>query len=179
MTAWHRIGVFWLMVGVALTNVAQAAESRHQPAENLVRAMKADEQAWQLVEKTILALCRPEKCSREEQQCLFKIDPDYFMDRLVYLAEHEMTPEEMEAGAAYFRSEIGMKHREIMRAAQGLAKASLNDQAPDVRAAMLAFLGTPAGYRLVTRALLTNSFEVNKMIESQAYRAFYDCKPGQ
>jgi hypothetical protein len=179
MTAWHRIGILWLTVAAALTNVAQARDSRHKPAEDLIHAMKADEQAWQLVEKQILVLCQPKKCSREEQQCLFKIDADYFLDRLVSLAERELTPAEMEAGATYFRSEIGMKHREVMRAEQGLAKATLNDQAPDVRAAMLAFLDTSAGYRLVTRALLTNSVEVNKLITLRARITFYDCKPGK
>jgi hypothetical protein len=88
-----------------------------------------------------------------------------------------LTPAEMNAAINYFRSETGEKHRQVMRAELGLAKASLSDQTPEARSAMFAFLDTPAGYRLVTRALLTNALEIRGLIRMQASRAFARCLP--
>ena len=176
MAAWREFGVLCLVLSVVPT-VSQADESRHALAEELVRAMKGDEQAAQRIEKIIIDQCHEEHCDDEARQCLFKIDRNELLSDLTYFAERELTPGEMAAATAYFRSEIGEKHRQVMRAELGLSKATLYDQAPEVRAAMLAFLDTSAGYRLVTRALLTNTDKVNGMIRNQAGRAFHRCKP--
>lgn len=176
MAAWRGFGVLCLILGVAPTS-SQADESRHALAEELVRTMKADEQAAERIEKIIIARCREEQCDDELRLCLFKIDRNELLSDLAYFAERELTPEEMTAATAYFRSDIGEKHRQVMRGEVGLSKATLYDQAPEARAAMLAFLDTPAGYRLVTRALLTNTDKVSGMIRNQAGRAFRRCKP--
>ena len=176
MAAWRSVGVLWLVIAIASTS-SQAEESRRELAEELIRAMKADEQAMELAEKQILSRCRYEKCDDELRQCLFKFDRYEFMSTLLSIAERELTPAEMKAGITYFRTEIGEKHRQVLRAEQGLAKASLSDQIPEERAAMLAFLDTPAGYLLVTRALLTNSDKVRGMILNESGRAFDRCRP--
>jgi len=176
MAAWRSYGVLGLVIGVAFTG-AQASEESRSLAEELIRTMKADDQILELAEKQILSQCRYEKCDDELRQCLFKFDRDEFFGILVYFAERELTPVEMQAAITYFRSEVGDKHRQIMRTELGLAKATLNDQTPEARAAMLAFLDTPAGYRLVTRALLTNSEKVRQLIRHQARGAFYRCQP--
>jgi hypothetical protein len=176
MAARRSIGVLWLVIGVAITST-QASEESRVLADELVRTMKADDQVIELAEKLILSRCQVEKCDEELRQCLFKFDREEFMGKLVHIAEREFTPAEMKAGITYFRTEIGEKHRQVMRAELGLAKASLSDQIPEERVAMLAFLDTPAGYRLVTRALLTNSDQVRGMILNLAGRAFDRCRP--
>jgi hypothetical protein len=176
MAAWRSIGILSLVLGIAPTS-SQADEARHALAEELVRTMKADEQASQRIERIIIARCREEQCDDELRLCLFKIDHNELMLYLVSFAERELTPEEMKAAIAYFRSEIGEKHRQVMRAEVGLSKATLYDQTSEARAAMLAFLDTPAGYRLVTRALLTNTDKVSGMVLNHAGRAFSRCKP--
>lgn len=176
MATWRGFGTFCLVLGFAPTSL-QADDSRHALAEELVRTMKADEQAAQRIEKIIVDRCRDEQCDDELRQCLFKLDRNELLSDLTYLAERELTPEEMTVATTYFRSEIGERHRQVMRAEVGLSKATLYDQPAEARAAMLAFLDTPAGYRLVTRALLTNTDKVNGMILNQAGRAFRRCKP--
>jgi len=176
MAAWRSLGVLWLVVGIEIAS-AQASQESRALAEELIRTMKADDQILELAEKQILSRCRSEKCDDELRQCLFKFDRDEFMGTLVYFTARELTPAEMQAAISYFRSEVGDKHRQIMRTELGLAKPTLTDQTPEARAAMLAFLDTPAGYRLVTRALLTNSDKVRDMIRSQARGAFYRCQP--
>lgn len=176
MAAWQRIGFLWLIAGAAQMSL-RASEASGPLAAELIRTMNADIQATELVEKQILDRCRVENCDADLRECLLKIDRNFLMYRLARFAMRELTPEEMAAATTYFRTETGEKHRQVMRKDLGLSKATLSDQTPEVRAAMLAFLDTPAGYRLVTRALLTNSDEVRGMISSQARDAFYRCRP--
>jgi hypothetical protein len=156
---------------------SQAGESPRDLARELVRVMKVDGQAEQMVEQLILSRCRAEDCDNERRSCMLKFDHEAYTDSLMWIARRELTTAEMKAGIEYFRSEVGMKHRQIMRAEKGLSTASLSDQRPEDRVRMLAFLDTPEGYRLVTRAVLTNTSEVVDWIARQARMAFADCKP--
>ena len=121
--------------------------------------------------------CREEKCDADLRECLLKVDRGHLTDMLVNFSIRELTSAEMEAATIYFRSETGERHRQVMRKELGLSEESLSDQSLEMRTAMLEFLDTPAGYRLVTRALLTNSDEVRWLIGSQAREAFYRCRP--
>jgi hypothetical protein len=138
--------------------------------------MKVDAQAEQLVERQVLSRCRPDDCDNERRACMLKFDHADFTYTLAAIARRELTPAEMKMGIDYFRSEVGMKHRQIMRAEKGLSTASLSGQTLEDRARMLAFLDTSVGYRLVTRAVLTNTSEVNEWNAWRARLAFADCK---
>ena len=177
MRNWRGIRIFLLIAGVQFGSISFANDSRHLAAVNLIHAMRADEQAAQLVERYVRDACRDSECKVDLTKCVAAIDREGITDRLVRLANRELTPSEIEAGTTYFRSEIGIRHLEVLRATRGLGKATLNDQKPEVRTAMLAFLDTSAGYRLVTRSLLTNSTEVNQMMNRERRRVFLECRP--
>lgn len=166
-----------LVIGVLVALPATATDSRREVAENLVHAMRADEQVAQLVERYVRDACRDGSCMVDLTKCLGAIDRNRVMDRLVTIARRELTSSEMEAATVYFRSDVGMRHSEVMKTSRGLSKASLNEQSPEVRAAMLAFLDTSAGYRLVTRSILTNSTEVNRIIQIEKGAVLDQCRP--
>ena len=179
MGIWRSTGVLGLITGVLVALPSHAADARVEAAKNLVYAMRADEQAAQLAERYVRDACRNRTCKVDLTKCLAAIDRERILDRLVSLAKRELTVAEMDAGTAYFRSDVGRKHLEIMRATRNLGKGTLNDQKPEDRAAMLAFLDTSAGYRLVTRSLLTNSTEVNQMVGRERSEALWECDPAE
>ena len=166
-----------LILGFLLAIPAFAGKSTHEPAENLVRAMKVEELVARLVERDVRWRCEIEKCEIDLKVCLATMDRAFIEYWLVGIAERELTTAEMEAATAYFRSDTGMRHIEVIRATLGIGKASLNDEKPEIRAAMLAFLDTPAGYRLVTRAVLTNTDAVNSIIRWQSREVLGKCRP--
>jgi hypothetical protein len=50
---------------------------------------------------------------------------------------------EIKTAIEYFGTEVGRKHRDIMRGEKGLARASLATQAPEDRARMIVFWKRP------------------------------------
>jgi hypothetical protein len=113
---------------------------------------------------------------RDQRECLLKIDSEFVVRGLKRLAG-ELNAEETRAAIAYFGSPIGKQHRELMRAEVGLSRATLLDYTPDERVAFIAFLDTPAGYRLVTRSLLTGSPEVRNLARMAAFDSRNRCLP--
>lgn len=147
-------------------------------ARELVATMKIDEQANQKVEKRILDRCRAEKCDADLRQCLMKFDRQDVTEDLESDAVKELTADEMRDAIAYFRSEAGLKHLDILRAEQGLGgEDTIFNQTPGTRARMLAFLDTRAGYLVITRGVLTN--RINSWTESRAWMSFWRCKPNR
>ena len=166
----------WVMAFL-LAIPAYAGKSTDEAAENLVRAMKVEELVAQLVERDVRWKCQIGKCEIDLKVCLTTMDRAFIEYWLVGIAKRELTTAEMEAATLYFRSDTGMRHIEVIRANLGIGKASLNDEKPEIRAAMLAFLDTPAGYRLVTRAVLTNTDAVNTIIRWQSREVLVKCRP--
>lgn len=170
----------WVLItGLLLVVPVQAGNPGGASPEDLIHAMRADEQAARLIERSVRDDCRYQKCKVDLTKCLMTIDREDLMSSLVSLAKRELTPAEIEAGTTYFRSDIGARHLEFMWATRETGKTYLNDQESTVRAAMLAFLDTPAGYRLVTRSLLTNSTEFNRMVRLKSRLVFYECQPSE
>src|SRR4029079_490661 len=63
-----------LVIGVLVTLPAAATDSRREAAENLIRAMRADEQVAQLVERYVRDACRDGGCRVDLTKCLATID---------------------------------------------------------------------------------------------------------
>ena len=168
-----------LVVGLLLAIPAHAGYPGDEVAEDLIRAMRVDELVAQLVERDVRSECRVRKCAVDLKACLKTINRDEIMMWLVFVVEDELTPAEMKAATAYFRSDVGMRHREVIEATRNVGKASLQDQPPEIRTVMLKFLDTPAGYRLVTRAVLTNTERVDRIIERQASDVLNACQPAE
>ena len=166
-----------LIVGLLLVVPTHAGDAKDEAAGSLVRTMGAVELVEQLVERSVRQQCEIKGCEVELEARLSTTDSGLIMNTLVQIAKRELTPAEMEAAIAYFRSEVGSRHLEVIRATRNVGKASLNDQPSEMRAAMLAFLDTPAGYRLVTRAMLTSSEEVNWLILRTAGHVVEQCRP--
>jgi hypothetical protein len=147
-------------------------------ARELIATMNLEDQAVQKAEARILAHCRQIKCDADLRQCLMKIDREYFVTFTVSNVSHELTVTEMKEAIAYFRSEPGLKHLDVLRAEQGLGgHDTIFNQTPAIRARMLTFLDTRAGYLLITRAVLRDG--VNKMASMQFYEAFDRCMPAR
>jgi len=169
----------WFIVGCLLAIPSYAGNSGDETAEELIRAMRADELIAQLVERSVRSQCEFKRCEVDLNVCLTNLDRTEIISTLVRIARRELTPAEMKAAIAYFQSEVGSRHLEVIRASKNIGEGSLNDQKPDTRAAMLAFLDTPAGYRLVTRGMLTNSEEANWLVLRNAGRVLELCRPAQ
>src|SRR5687768_9174942 len=123
MKARRSPGVLWLAFGFAPFTawaIDPAYQRLHELAGELIAVMKLDEQFEQKVEQRILARCNAEKCDADQRRCLMKIDREFFRDVLESEARGELTPEEMAEAIAYFRTEAGLKHLDILRAEQGL-----------------------------------------------------------
>jgi hypothetical protein len=149
---------------------------RSELARELIVITKVDEQAAQKVEKLILARCQVEKCDGDLRECLMKIDRDYLTLLQESAFKDELTAEETRQAIAYFRTETGQKHLDILRAEQGLGGSdTLFNQSPETRAGILAFLDTRVGYLLFTRSVLTNTTQ--RWIGGQAREAFWRCQP--
>lgn len=145
-------------------------------ASELIATMKIDEQAMQLVENRLLAWCRDEKCDADLRQCVLKFDREEITAFMVSDARSELTPDELRQAIAYFRTETGLRHLDILRAERGLGgDATLFNQTPEDRARMLAFLDTRTGYLIFTRHVLTN--ESDRAMEGRAFWAIWRCKP--
>lgn len=168
----------WL-IGLLFATPGLAADSREEAAQNLIRAMRADELVAQLAERYVRRNCEHRKCEVDLTVCLATMDRGEIVRTLVNIATRELTPAETEAATAYFHTEAGARHLDVIRATQYVGEASMNDQKPEIRTAMLAFLDTSAGYRLVTRAMLTNSDEVNWLIMRTAGQVRDRCRPAQ
>jgi hypothetical protein len=156
---------------------ARDSDDRARLARELVDVMRLAEQAEELIEKQILARCHREKCDNEAMTCMLKLDREELVRHFLNIAKMELTIEELRAAVGYFRTEVGEKHRQILRAERGLARTSLAEQSPEDRQIMLAFLDTRAGYLLFTRAVLTNTSQVNALIRRTAFLAWDDCLP--
>jgi hypothetical protein len=158
-----------------------AGESAHDQerrlAQELVAAMKIEEQFLQKVEARILARCHVDGCDQDLRQCLLKPpDLEYLRSRLETIATREFSPEDLREGIAYFRTETGLKHLDILRAEQGLGGSeTLFNQEARTRAGILAFLDTRVGYLLITRSVLTS--EASSGVDREARSAFWRCKP--
>jgi len=70
-----------LVIGVLVTLPAAATDSRREAAENLIRAMRADEQVAQLVERYVRDACRDGGCRVDLTKCLATIDHNRVIDR--------------------------------------------------------------------------------------------------
>jgi hypothetical protein len=161
---------------VAALAVDPAWQARSELARELIAVTKVDEQAVQKVEKLILARCQVEECDADLRECLMKIDKDYFTRFLEVDFRNELTVEETRQAIAYFRTETGLKHLDILRAEQGLGGSdTLFNQSAGTRAGILAFLDTRVGYLLITRSVLTNS--ASQWIGGKAREAFWRCRP--
>jgi hypothetical protein len=169
----------WALACVPVAGAVDPAwKLRSELAQELIAVTKVDEQAAQKVEKLILARCQVEKCDADLRECLMKIDKHFFTLFLQSDFRDELTAEETRQSIAYFRTETGQKHLDILRAEQGLGGSdTLFNQSAETRAGMLAFLDTRAGYLLITRSLLTNSS--NQWIGGKAREAFWRCQPGK
>jgi hypothetical protein len=173
----------WVLIGLGICIPPCLGADPHYEMERalareLIATMKLEEQALQKAEARILAHCRHKKCDADLRQCLMKIDRQYFVDFTVSDVTRELTVTEMREGIAYFKSEPGLKHLDVLRAEQGLGgNDTIFNQTPEIRARMLAFLDTRAGYLLITRAVLRDG--VNKMATTQFYEAFDRCLPAR
>jgi hypothetical protein len=166
------------MAPMAAWSVDPARDVARELAWELVGLMHLEEQAQQKVERQILARCRVEKCDADLRQCLMKPDDSYYMEYVVSEAVQELTPDEMRQAIAYFRTESGLKHLDILRAEQGLGGSdTLFSQDDATRARILAFLDTRAGYLVITRSVLLNS--VTTYMNRMAAMAFWRCQPGK
>lgn len=174
----------WSLIACAVWAVAPglAADPQYDLkqalARELISVMKLDEQAIQKVEKRILDRCRAEHCDADLRQCLMKFDRQLITLYLESDVVKELRPDEMRDAIAYFRSETGLKHLDILRAEQGLGgDQTLFNQTPETRARMIAFLDTRAGYLVITRGVLTN--RANAMTNSRASMSFWRCQPAR
>lgn len=154
---------------------AQAGDPGSDLALQLIRAMKVDEQAAMKVHNLAASRWRSGNITEQQRDCALKVSQTDFTDMLMHFARRELTPAEMQAAIEYFKSTTGMKHIEVMRAEQGLAATSFFKQDPDDQAKMLAFLETPAGYRLITRGLLTTSTEASNYVDRRRRSVTRDC----
>jgi hypothetical protein len=167
---------FLLVIGIASSCLAADAQSELEErlARELVSVMKLEDQAVQKVEGRILAQCRREKCDADMRQCLMKIDRRDFVGSVGRALRRELTTDEVTQAIAYFKTEAGLKHLDILRAEQGLGGSdNVFNQAPAIRAGILAFLDTRAGYLLITRSVLSDG--VNGWVTGQFFEAFYRC----
>jgi hypothetical protein len=173
---WHG----FVVCGALAPMLASAADPPWKISRDLARELiettRVDAQAVQKVEAQILARCQIEECDADLRSCLMKIDREYFSSLLEHEFEQALTADEMRQAIAHFRTETGLKHLEILRAEQGLGgKETLFSQTPEVRAAILAFLDTRAGYLLITRGVLRQSADAR--VDGQARAAFWRCRP--
>lgn len=155
------LGSLVVVSSLALPMTGRAADSqrdlRRDVARDLIATMKLDEQAAQKAEAAVLAWCRAKECDADMRRCVLKFDREEITRNLVVDAENALTVDEMREAIAYFRTETGLKHLDVLRAEQGLGgDATFSNQAPGDRARMLAFLDTRAGYLIITRSVLTS-----------------------
>ncbi len=151
-------------------------ELENSLAGDLLAIMKVEDQAVQKVERRILARCREEKCDADMRQCLMKIDRQDFSAFVGSDLRHELTADEMKQAIAYFKTEAGLKHLDILRAEQGLGGTdTVFNQTPEIRARILAFLDTRAGYLLITRSVLADG--IGNWVRGQYHEAQWRCKP--
>lgn len=183
MKTWRAETVLGLLLGLLL-GLAPVAGWTVDPewrrtqalARELIDRMKLDEQAVQKVERLILARCHSQTCDADQRQCLLKIDREEFAQDFAHTAEKELTPEEMRQAIAYFRTEAGLHHLEILRAEQGLGgQETLFNQSSQTRARILAFLDTRAGYLLITRSVL--NARGSQLVRMKADLQFWRCFP--
>jgi hypothetical protein len=167
----------WLIVSLAGQARGAEPDDATSLAAELVATMKIDEQASQKVENEILAWCHANKCDADLRRCLMKFDREEITEDLEDAASSALTPDEMKAAIAYFRTETGLKHLDVLRAERGLGgDATLFNQSPEDRARMLGFLDTRAGYLIITRQVLTS--QTDRWTTARARWAIWRCKPG-
>ena len=165
-------------IGIGVTaHSDQLNQSHAELARELISVMKADEQLEQLVERAILVRCQAAKCDEDLRECLLK--PDLLISKLGMerAASSELSADELRASITYFKSEAGQRHLDILRGEKGLSRAvSLAEQTSETRERIVAFLGTHAGYLLVTRSILWSDID-DRQIRSIADYTYWNCGP--
>jgi hypothetical protein len=153
----------------------RAEESPRELGRQLVRVMGVDEHAALGVQRSVSQNVLGE-AGESQRECIRRIGRDEFTESLGSIAAGDLTPSEMLDAIQYFLSPIGIKHLRTIREQPGATRVSMSSFSREDQSAMRAFLDTMAGYRLMTRGLLTSSPEARSLFDRKVREALRKCQ---
>lgn len=137
-------------------------------ATELVQVMGVDARAARMLHQFADGQFNNGTLKLDQRECIRLVGREEFTDRLAKFVNRRLKPEEMRDAIEYFNSAIGKKHLE---AVERKANVTAEDW-PERRA----FLDTPVGYQLFTRGLLTDSTELQRIVDLVIRDRSYECE---
>jgi hypothetical protein len=160
---------------------ARAIDGNSVLALRLVSVMGVDLQMALSVRSIGEQMYRTGQLDEGERDCLRSVDRGAFTTLLQEAAARELNESELRAAVAYFESDAGKKDLWIAEYRRSRARAAelglrMPDFGPAEYDAMRAFSASPAGVKLLSRAVLTQSDTATDGIVRKTRQLIGECK---